>query len=36
MKRVLKWVAVLIVLLVGGAVALAWTPDSDPVQMRTK
>jgi pimeloyl-ACP methyl ester carboxylesterase len=35
-KRVLTWLAVGLALLIGGAVALAWTPDRDAAELRAK
>lgn len=36
MKRILKWLALAILLLIGGAVAWAWTPDRAPDQLRAE
>lgn len=36
MKRVLKYVAAALIVLIGGAVALAWTPEREPAELRAK
>lgn len=36
MKRALKWLALVLLLLIGGAVALAWTPERDAAELRAK
>jgi pimeloyl-ACP methyl ester carboxylesterase len=35
-KRAFKWLALALLLLIGGAVALAWTPDRDAAELRGK
>lgn len=36
MKRFFKWLGIAVLLLIGGTVALAWTPDADPALLRAK
>jgi pimeloyl-ACP methyl ester carboxylesterase len=36
MKRILKWFGLAVLLIVGGTVALAWTPEGDPAALKAK